>query len=406
MTDWLIEGARVLLPSGLEEAAVRTCGDRIAEVGAPSAEGARRIDGRGLILAPALTDLHGDAFERQVSPRPGVLAPAEVAVLDTDRQLAAAGIATACHALTLSWEPGLRSVAQGELFLDALDAARPRLGVEYRVQLRWEVFAVEALPLIARALAGPATPTIAFNDDASMMLRRVETPLQTRPFEFGPRFSPLPFDDPRLPARLAGAAQRAGRSPDAYLARFDEVWERRPQVPEIIAEVAAQGRAAGAPMLSHDDASTEARDFWRGLGARVSEFPMNLEVARAARDAGDAIVFGAPNAMRGGSHLGSLSAPDMIEAGLCDALASDCHYPSMLAAVARLHAERRAPLPELWARVSAGPARAMGLTDRGEIAAGMRADLVLVDWPEGAAPAAAMTLSAGRIAHLSADLIG
>ncbi|MEO1457525.1 MAG: amidohydrolase family protein, partial [Pseudomonadota bacterium] len=93
------------------------------------------------------------------------------------------------------------------------------------------------------------------------------------------------------------------------------------------------------------------------------------------------------------------SAADMVEAGLCDILASDYFYPAMLAAVARLHDERRAPLPALWSLVSAGPAAASGLTDRGMLAPGRRADLVLIDWPEGAVPAVKLTLSAGRTAY-------
>ena len=126
---------------------------------------------------------------------------------------------------------------------------------------------------------------------------------------------------------------------------------------------------------------------------------MVIDAARAARAAGDTIVFGAPNAARGGSHIGSLGAGDMVEEGLCDALASDYFYPSLLAAIARLDAEGRADRPALWSLVSAGPARAMGLDDRGTIAPGKRADLVLVDWPVGQTPAIAGTWVAGRCAY-------
>jgi alpha-D-ribose 1-methylphosphonate 5-triphosphate diphosphatase len=89
----------------------------------------------------------------------------------------------------------------------------------------------------------------------------------------------------------------------------------------------------------------------------------------------------------------------MVEAGLCDALASDYFYPAMLAAVARLDAERRADRLTLWSLVSGGPARAMKLADRGRIAVGARADLVLVDWPEGHAPSVLGTWVAGRMAY-------
>lgn len=123
---------------------------------------------------------------------------------------------------------------------------------------------------------------------------------------------------------------------------------------------------------------------------------MVLAAAEAARANGDPIIFGAPNAARGGSHIGSLGAGDMVEAGLCDALASDYFYPAMLAAVARLDAEKRANRLALWRLVSQGPARMMHLHDRGQIAKGLRADLVLVDWPAGHPPAILGTWVAGR----------
>ena len=103
--------------------------------------------------------------------------------------------------------------------------------------------------------------------------------------------------------------------------------------------------------------------------------------------------------MRGGSHIGSLGAAEMVEAGLCDMLASDYYYPAMLAAVDRLDREKRADRLALWSLISSGPARAMGLDDRGEISVGKRADLVLVDWPGGGAPAVQGTWVEGRVAY-------
>jgi alpha-D-ribose 1-methylphosphonate 5-triphosphate diphosphatase len=157
-------------------------------------------------------------------------------------------------------------------------------------------------------------------------------------------------------------------------------------------------------MLSHDDSQVESRNFYRRHGARITEFPMRRPVAEAARAAGDWIVFGAPNAARGGSHLGSIGAGEMIAAGLCDILASDYYYPAMLAAVARLQRDGIDTLPELWKLVSQNPAEASGLSDRGRIEPGKRADLVLLDWPEGAAPAPVLTLRQGKTAFATRDL--
>lgn len=397
MTTFTFVGAEVYLPSGIEETAVTISDGHIIEIGG-TVQG-DVIDATGKILAPALIDVHGDAFERQLMPRPGVFFPTDAAVIDTDRQLAANGIATAYHAITLGWEPGLRDVARGKDLMQAMQTLAPRLLVENRVQLRWETFAFEALGTIEWALAGPLTPSIAFNDHTSMTMRAYDVPIQERPFELSPDFSIASLDDARMKQRTASKAKRAGLSEDDYIAQLGKVWERRDDVPNKIADIAALGRAAGAPMLSHDDTRAETRSYFRGLGAQVAEFPMVLEAAEAARANGDLIVFGSPNAARGGSHIGSLGAGDMVEAGLCDVLASDYFYPAMLSAVARLDAEKRAPRHDLWRLVSSGPAQAMGLGDRGDIEKGKRADLVLVDWPVGQAPAILGTWVAGRCAY-------
>lgn len=399
MTLQTFEGATVYLPGEVAETSVTIADGRIAEIGGP-VQG-ETIDARGFILAPALIDVHGDAFERQLMPRTGVYFPLEPAVLETDRQLAANGIATAYHAITLSWEPGLRSVDRARELMQAMIDLAPRLLVENRVQLRWETFAFEALELIDWALKAPLLPSIAFNDHTSMTMRAYDVAIQDRHFELSPDFSIAALDDERMKKRTASKAHRAGMSDEDYIKLLGEVWERRDQVGATIARVAAAGRAAGAPMLSHDDTRAETRSWYRDLGALTSEFPMVLEAAQAARDAGDTIIFGAPNAARGGSHIGSLSAGDMVEAGLCDALASDYYYPALLAAIERLDREKRADRSRLWSLVSGGAATAMGLNDRGEIRTGKRADLVLVDWPEARTPAIRGTWVNGRCAFRS-----
>lgn len=391
------EGAQVFLPGETAETTVTVADGQIAEVGGPLQ--GEVIDARGLILAPALIDVHGDAFERQLMPRPGVYFPTATAVIDTDRQLAANGIATAYHAITLGWEPGLRDVSRGRDLMQAMQDLSPRLTVENRVQLRWETFAFDALDVIKWALAGPLLPSVAFNDHTSMTMRAYDVPVQDRAFELSPDFSIASLDDDRMKKRTEKNARRAGLSEDDYISLLARVWARRAEVPDRVAEVANLARSAGAPLLSHDDTRAETRTFFRNLGAQIAEFPMVMEAAQAARAGGDQIVFGAPNAARGGSHIGSLGAGDMVEAGLCDALASDYFYPAMLAAIARLDAERRTDRSALWSLISKGPARAMNLHDRGDIAVGQRADLVLADWPVGSAPAIQGTWVAGRCAY-------
>jgi alpha-D-ribose 1-methylphosphonate 5-triphosphate diphosphatase len=394
----VIEGARVILEDRIERAAGRLEYGRITGLDV-ARDGAAVIDARGRVLAPAFVDIHGDAFERQLMPRPGVMIPTAVALLETDRQLAANGIATAYHALTLSWEPGLRSVGTGEAVVTALATLAPRLTVENRVQLRWETFCFEALPLIDRALAGPLLPALAFNDHTTAALLHPEIAIHDRPFDHIKEYPVTDLAAESFVRKMAERAKRAHMSPADFITLIARVWAGRCAVPRHIQRIAALARSHRAPMLSHDDSQQETRSYYRALGAQVAEFPMHERVFLAAKEAGDPIVLGAPNAMRGGSHLGSPGAAEMIARNLCDILASDYYYPAMLGAMVRLHADRVAPLESLWKLVSTNPASAMGLTDRGRIAAGLRADLVLLDWPEGQAPAPVRTWVAGRAGY-------
>jgi alpha-D-ribose 1-methylphosphonate 5-triphosphate diphosphatase len=339
MSAELIEGARVILDDRIEVTSVRIEAGRITGLDV-ARDGATVLPAKGRLLAPAFVDVHGDAFERQLMPRPGVMVPVEAAMLETDRQLAANGIATAYHALSLSWEPGLRSVEVGWQVVRALETLADRFTTDNRIQLRWETFYPEAEPLIAHVLAGRDRPALAFNDHTTSSLLHPDIPLHDRPFDHVEDYPVTDTTTARFLEKMGDRAKRSQISAADYVALLARVWGRRPDVPLQIERMAALARKHGAPMLSHDDSQVETRDYYRGLGASVAEFPMHERVFLAARDLGDPIVLGAPNAMRGGSHLGSPGAADMITRGLCDILASDYFYPAMLGAMVRLNTNR------------------------------------------------------------------
>ena len=181
------------------------------------------------------------------------------------------------------------------------------------------------------------------------------------------------------PPRLVAQALKAARSPDAHLALMQDLYARGAEVPAALDLLCARLTAQGVLMASHDDATAETRADWRARGVRIAEFPETREAAEAARQGGDGIILGAPNLVRGGSHKGNVSALDLVAMGLCDALASDYHYPSPRRAALMLADSGVMPLEQAWALVSSGPARLLGLTDRGRIAPGLRADLVILD---------------------------
>ena len=171
------------------------------------------------------------------------------------------------------------------------------------------------------------------------------------------------------------------------------VAERAGEVAAAIRRMAAAAASDGVPMLSHDDYLPEGRSAFRDMGVRIAEFPMNSLTLDAAAAAGDVVVLGAPNVVRGGSHNGAIGAEQAIRQEKCSVLASDYYYPAPLQAVIALEQRGALPLEKAWDMISQAPAAACGLTDRGRIEKGLRADLVIL--PEtGSAPVA--TLVAGR----------
>ena len=371
----------ILITNGqvLRDGALVRCDLGIADglVAAPG-PARRSIDAAGLLVLPGIVDLHGDAFERQIQPRPGVAFPMRLAVAETEAQLLANGITTAFHGITLSWEPGLRGVETWVALLDALDEARPRSACDMRVHLRWEAFNLPALDLALNDIARGRVHLLAFNDHTPAILRRVGDP-----------------------ATAAKYSERAGMSVEGFRTLAETIPAHGAGVADAQQQIAAAARVAGLPMASHDDASVEVRDGFRRLGARICEFPMAEAVGRAALHAGDWVLMGSPNVVRGGSHLGWASAAAMAEAGICRVLTSDYFYPALTQAPFVLAARGVLSLAQAWALVSANPAEAAGLADRGTLAPGKRADIVLVE--PGPLPRVVATIAAGRVVAATAD---
>jgi len=371
MQSLRITGGRVLLPEGEHQADIILRDGLIAEDG--PAQGT--IDASGLLVLPGIVDIHGDAFERQLQPRPGVDFPAELALRDTEAQLLANGITTAFHGVTLSWEPGLRSRDAWSALIAALHARD--WTCDMRVHLRWEAYNLDALETAIADITGGRVHLLAFNDHTPSIIKKLKDPVA------GAKYS-----------------DRAGMTLDAFRDLAGRIAARSGQVADGLDRIGAAARAAGLPMASHDDDAIAVRQAFRARGARICEFPMAEEVGQSARDAGDFVVMGSPNVVRGRSHLGWASAAVMAEAGICNILSSDYFYPAMLRAAMILSGRGVFDLPRAWALISANPAAAAGLTDRGTIEPGKRGDIVLVD-PAG--PTVVATIAGGRIAHMTAQ---
>jgi alpha-D-ribose 1-methylphosphonate 5-triphosphate diphosphatase len=329
-------------------------------------------------VLPGIVDIHGDAFERQVMPRPGVGFPLDVALCESDRQAIANGITTVFHGVTWSWEPGLRGPENAHAILQTIEDLRPRLAADTHFHLRHETFNLDAEATVAEWLAARRVGVVAFNDHMSVAAGDREH-------------------------KLAPMIERSGLPREDFLALVKRVQGRADEVPGSIERLAVAAKAAGVPLLSHDDESPAQRSWYRSLGCRLAEFPTTFETAQAAAGAGDNIVLGAPNVVRGGSHTGWVDATDMIARGFCSVLASDYYYPAPLLAAFALAGRGVLPLERAWPLISETPATAVGLSDRGRIAPGARADLIIVEAPEVGRPRVVAAIVAGRIAHFAAS---
>lgn len=372
--DLTLDGAEVLWPSGLEQnAQLSLSGGVICEDVRP-----RQVDLSGYRVLPGIIDLHGDGFERHLAPRRGAMKQMGEGVRAAEAEFAANGITTAVLAQFYSWEGGLRSPEFAEQVFMGIQEVKEQVITDLLPQLRFEIHMLDHYGALPEQVAKWQVPYVVFNDH-------------------------LPHDrlaQGKKPPRLTGQALKAGRNPEVHFQMLLDMHARRAEVGSALDYLSDTLRAQGVRLGSHDDHTVEDRDIWRARGAHISEFPETIEAAEAARAAGDSIILGSPNVVRGGSHKGNASALDLIAMGLCDALASDYHYPSPRRAALMLARSGLLDLSGAWDLVSAGPARVLGLSDRGSLIAGNRADLVILD----AQDRVSATLAAGRISYMSGDI--
>lgn len=375
MTERLIINATVVLPDRvLSGAAVLLRDGLIADIdgGGSRATGPTVDDADGAYLIPGVVDLHNDALEFEVHPRAGADLPLPFALATMERRLAAAGVTTEFHAVSFQEQTRKgRSILEAEAraaFLAGYDDSPERAvrhHILHRLDMRTPGVLESALPSLSRV----RVPYVSLND---------HTPGQGQ------------YRDVERLIEIA-AAHRAARGDDAtdpawYHERMLRGMADTETVPAFYREVARTARDQPMVIATHDDDTVAKVDEQLALGATVAEFPITLEAARHARATGMVIVIGAPNVVRGSSQSGNLPAHELVRAGLADIICADYHAPSLIPAAFRLADDGLVDLPTAIGMITRAAARAVGLTDRGEIAVGQLADLALVrrdaaGWP-------------------------
>ena len=359
--DMILTNARVVLDDRvIERGWVAVAHRGIVEIGEGQAP-ERGEDFGGDLLMPGLIELHTDHLEAHYVPRPKVFWDPVAAVVSYDGQLATSGITTVLDSLRVWREDGAEDVdGQADILSAAIDKARQAdlLRADHFLHLRCEI----PMPMVVED-----TAKLAGRPDVRLISLMDHTPGQ-RQFR----------DEGKLRDYYRG--KKGGLSEPELDALFARRFEYQKKYADAnMRGVVALARKLGVPLASHDDTTEEnVADAVRDKVA-VAEFPTTIEAARALHEAGIAILMGAPNVVRGGSHSGNIAAADLAREGYLDILSSD-YIPSSLL-MGALQLPERIPsitLPEAVRTVTKAPARAVGLNDRGEIAKGKRADLIRV----------------------------
>ena len=361
----LSNGRLVLADRVIENGWIAIVDGMIGDFGAGHAPASEQ-DVAGDFIIPGLIELHTDHLEPHLQPRPSVAWNTMAAVLAYDAQIAAAGITTVFDSLSLGDVRGDTDRVQNRTrMVEAICAVSERgmARAEHRLHLRCEVTPDDAIEAVDRWIDLPLVGLVSIND---------HTPGQRQ------------FLDPsKLKQYYMGKFAITEAQFEEFHARALELHEKN--AARHRHEIVSRAQARALPLASHDDATREHVQEAVRNGMTIAEFPTTREAAEASREAGLAVLVGAPNLVLGGSHSGNIAAIDLLRDGQADILSSDYVPASLLESVFKLRDSGVGiSLPQAARLASLNPARAVGLGDRGEIAPRRRADFVRVREVAGA----------------------
>ena len=323
------------------------------------------VDARGAYVVPGLIDIHSDYVENVASPRPSVVMNLSTSLYKADRELVSHGVTTIFHSLSVygahvfDHKP-IRDFGNVSALIDRVAALRAGEErdhlIRHRLHMRVELDSVDLYDDIESFLRSGKVDLVSFMD---------HTPGQ------GQYRDLLVFGD-----TLKGYRDVSDEDVRDIVRQQQE--SQKLTYAQITA-LAAVARERGVSIASHDDDSEDKLAFMDGLEATISEFPISLDIARAARARGMHTIAGAPNVMLGHSHSGNLSAREAVQAGAIDVLCSDYYPAALLDAVFTLRDQCGLDIAKAFALVTINPAKAAGIADEvGSIAVGKRADVLLV----------------------------
>jgi alpha-D-ribose 1-methylphosphonate 5-triphosphate diphosphatase len=325
----------------------------------------RYIDAQGGYVLPGFIDIHSDYIEGILQPRPTTLMDFEMGLRETEKQLLGNGITTIYHSLSMMNVIGVKGGRSNFRTREnferlALLIRRFHRGhhlIRHRLHARYDIHNPELYEFVEQILGEGKIHELSFMDHTpgQGQYRNLEIYAQS----------------------TAGWDVEGVKTLEEKLALL----QNRPVVPhEKLKRLAALAREKGVPLASHDDDSPEKVLLVKNeYAAKISEFPVELAVAKKAREEGLLVVMGAPNVLLGGSHSGNLSALEAIQEGCADILCSDYYPASLLHSAFTLEEQGLLSLPEAVRMLTLNPARAMGIAaDYGSVETGKKADIMIV----------------------------
>ena len=358
---WLSDLTLVLPDRIVSRGALRVENGLIAEIAEAPVPGGVACGGAHAFAG--FIDMHGDMVEVEMEPRKNVDFPMEVALPHLDARLAASGVTTAYAAVSFSRGAKggqKRSYSHTSRAIRSLHALRGAARIDHRIHARFDITFDDAVGVLRELIDDDQVDLVSLMD---------HTPGQGQ------------YRD--IERHVRGIAENQGISEtEARQIVTTRIAERsRPQeiILDNLRQVSQISKAHGVPLASHDDDTATKSNLMADLGVVISEFPVTMEAAETASRRGLMNAMGAPNAMRGQSYSGNLSARDAHARGLLHILAADYHPAAMLAAVFILAETDPGGLPAAARLVTVNPAKALGLHDRGALEVGKRADIAIVD---------------------------
>ncbi|KUP94443.1 alpha-D-ribose 1-methylphosphonate 5-triphosphate diphosphatase [Tritonibacter horizontis] len=354
--ELILANATLILAGETRTGSVKITDGLIADIAEGASVPAGALDLGGDYLGPGLIELHTDNLERHIEPRPGVDWPHAAALVAHDAELAATGITTVFDAMRVGSIPS----GKGRYIKYARQLATEMLELRARDMLKISHFLHLRAEVCSETLAEELSEFTA-DDRVGLVSLMDHTPGQ-RQFR----------DISKLEKYVKS---KRGMSDEEFAAHVAQLKALRAQYGDLHeAATVAEAARFGAVLASHDDTTADQVAVSAGHGIRLAEFPTTVEAARACRAEGIAVMMGAPNLIRGGSHSGNVAAQELAELELLDIVSSDYIPAAQLQAAVKL-GEIWGDLARGMATVTAAPARAVGLTDRGVLEVGKRADL-------------------------------